>query len=158
MSKLADDLCAEVRNQCEQAEHFKNLWIQANEELHLHREGMLVWEKTMMAAIGEDGVGDVAKAINALKDLNLRLVNSLEETANELAQLHAQHYAPCESGCPATTYIKTARTLIAEARNPKPPPAIFDVILDAAVAVFRAAGAIKQERSPSASGSQTASQ
>ena len=33
MSKLADDLCAEVRHQCEQAEHFKGLWMESNEEL-----------------------------------------------------------------------------------------------------------------------------
>jgi hypothetical protein len=33
MTRLADELCAEVRAQCEAAEHFKGLWMQANEEL-----------------------------------------------------------------------------------------------------------------------------
>jgi len=33
VSRVADDLAAEVRAQCEAAEHFKNLWLQTNEEL-----------------------------------------------------------------------------------------------------------------------------
>jgi hypothetical protein len=37
MGTLADDLCAEVRHQCEQAEHFKGLWLRANNELELAR-------------------------------------------------------------------------------------------------------------------------
>lgn len=38
MSGIADDLCAEVRYQCEQAEHFKRLWMQANDELERLRQ------------------------------------------------------------------------------------------------------------------------
>lgn len=39
MGNLADDLCAEVRHQVEQAEHFKGLWLRANNELEqLHAE------------------------------------------------------------------------------------------------------------------------
>lgn len=37
MSKIAEDLCAEIRSQCEQAEHFKGLWLQANDELEAAR-------------------------------------------------------------------------------------------------------------------------
>lgn len=33
MASLADDLCAEVRRQCEQAEWYKRLWIQAQDDL-----------------------------------------------------------------------------------------------------------------------------
>ena len=33
MSKIADDLCAEIRAQCEAAEHFKNLFLQCNIEI-----------------------------------------------------------------------------------------------------------------------------
>lgn len=40
MSKLADELCAEIRNQCEQAEHFKRLWMQANAELEKAQEAL----------------------------------------------------------------------------------------------------------------------
>jgi hypothetical protein len=32
-----------------------------------HRDACIVWEKTMMQAVGEDGPGDVVKAINAIK-------------------------------------------------------------------------------------------
>ncbi|MES2218395.1 MAG: hypothetical protein V4501_08280 [Pseudomonadota bacterium] len=32
MSKVADDICAEIKSQFNYAEHFKNLWIQANDE------------------------------------------------------------------------------------------------------------------------------
>jgi len=33
MGTLAEDLAAEVKSQVEAAEHFKNLWMQASEEL-----------------------------------------------------------------------------------------------------------------------------
>lgn len=81
MATLADDLCAEVRRQCEQAEHFKSLWMQANDELEMARGTERLWEQTMMGAIGEDGVGSVAKAIEALKNQNAYFRVVLEKLA-----------------------------------------------------------------------------
>jgi hypothetical protein len=43
---VADDLAAEVRAQCLAAEHFKNLWMQTNEELeHVKQQNALLRQK-----------------------------------------------------------------------------------------------------------------
>jgi hypothetical protein len=85
MSKLADDLCAEVRRQCEQAEHFKALWMQANDELEMSRAAERTWETSMMQAIGEDGVGSVADAIAGIKKLNATLLAALKRIVTDLS-------------------------------------------------------------------------
>lgn len=57
MSRIADDLCAEVRYQCEQAEHFKHLWMQANDELERlkqQHEKIQAAEREACAKVCED--------------------------------------------------------------------------------------------------------
>lgn len=45
-----------------------------------HKQDVITWEKAMMEAIGEDGVGCVVKAINSLKAERDALQQKLEET------------------------------------------------------------------------------
>lgn len=66
----------------------------------------IVWEKAMMAAIGEDGVGCVVKAISALKAQrdalaaeNAALKDLAELYANSADELHSQITGLCESDC-----------------------------------------------------------
>lgn len=98
MSRIADDLCAEVRHQCEQAEHFKGLWMQANDELERARAAERTWETTMMKAIGEDGPRSVSEAIAklekqrddllaALEKMNRAYVNLIENGRDRIVQL-----------------------------------------------------------------------
>jgi len=52
-----------------------------------HKQGVITWEKSMMAAIGEDGVGSVTKAIAKLKaqrDALAAEVSAIREQAEDV--------------------------------------------------------------------------
>ncbi|EJL80961.1 hypothetical protein [Pantoea sp. GM01] len=54
-----------------------------------HMQAEMVWEKSMMEAIGEDGVGCVVKAINALKAERDALQQKLDEAQEEISRRDA---------------------------------------------------------------------
>ncbi len=46
MTKLTDELCAEVRRQCDDARHFKSLWLRVNDELERVKDELETWVHT----------------------------------------------------------------------------------------------------------------
>lgn len=83
MSRIADDLCAEVRYQCEQAEHFKRLWMQANDELERLRQQ----HEKIQAAEREAAQELLDAAIAVIERWDSPLWKDLPPTAKAIARL-----------------------------------------------------------------------
>jgi hypothetical protein len=75
-SKVADELCAEIRNHITNAEHFKNLWLQANNELEQAQQQIT----TLRLQVAARGAQFNSAVQNARGDLMSQVLAAVNDT------------------------------------------------------------------------------